>query len=279
MPYILNAVNKPVHVVLGSPEMLAATVYLTEVEAKQAQRDNCSHETRLGNRATGRVTCAECGELTDELVLVARGLLGSAAAAIRQKLDAPRTLEGLRQAAMSKAYAPSSVAAPGITREQLTELWREINNSCFDRPDVPPYVRLAEALQLLPQFDGVAPLPFSKGDTDPKGDCDIFAAGINFGDWGNRIEVYGNTGAEANALRDYLLNALAGVAPTWQPMDTAPLDRFVLLRRPDGNNGIGRYDAQPYNQRPRPFWDDHRKFLGAAWMRNNPPTGWMEIPQ
>lgn len=36
MPYILNAVNKPVHVEIGSQEMLAAaTVYLTEAEASK----------------------------------------------------------------------------------------------------------------------------------------------------------------------------------------------------------------------------------------------------
>lgn len=234
MVYILNEVNKPVQVTLGSPEMLAAScVYATEAEAKQAQRENCKCETRIGNRATGRVTCADCGQLTDELVLVPRGLLGSACAAIRMKHDAPRTIEGLRAAAFGKAYAPSSVAATGIDRPQLDRLWREINNSCFDRPDVPPYVRLAEALSLLPQSDGVPPLPFSKGDTDKKGDCDIHAAGINVGDWGNRIEVYGSTGAEANALRDYLLAAISGKNEPDAEAEPIQLEAVGITRQDD----------------------------------------------
>lgn len=278
MPYILNKANKPVQVSLGSPEFFdAATCYQTEAEAKQAQRDNCQHETRLGNRSTGRITCADCGELTDELVLVARGLLGSAAAAIRQKLDAPRTLEGLRQAAKGEAVASGAVAAQGISREQLAGLWREINNTCFDDPETPPYVRLAEALSLLPQCSGTPPLPFDEGEVDPKGDG--FAAGIDVGEWFNRIEAYGHTAAEAKALRDYLLSCIAGTASTWLPMETAPKDRAVVLRRADGNTGTGFYDDQRFNRKPRPYWKDDRKYLGVDWMRKNEPTGWMEIPR
>ncbi|HDS1721773.1 hypothetical protein NPS53_09690 [Pseudomonas putida] len=68
MPYILNAVNKPVPVALGSPEMLvAANVYLTEAEAKHAQREACPHQTMLGNSSTGKVCCADCG-LSQELI-------------------------------------------------------------------------------------------------------------------------------------------------------------------------------------------------------------------
>lgn len=68
MPYTLNSANKPVPVAVGSPEMMAAAnVYMTEEEAKHAQRAACPHNTMLGNSSTGRVFCADCG-LSEELV-------------------------------------------------------------------------------------------------------------------------------------------------------------------------------------------------------------------
>lgn len=64
MPFILNQVNKPVFVGLGSKEMLSAeNCYMTEEEAKAAQREKCKHETLLGHSGTGRVFCADCGKL------------------------------------------------------------------------------------------------------------------------------------------------------------------------------------------------------------------------
>ena len=63
MPWILNEVNKPVFVQLGSLATLAAdNCYVTECEAKAAQRRNCEHETVLGNRSTGHTFCADCGK-------------------------------------------------------------------------------------------------------------------------------------------------------------------------------------------------------------------------
>lgn len=63
MVWILNVVNKPIEVRLGSPAMNAATnVYMSEDEAKAAQRQLCQHETLLGHSGTGRVFCADCGK-------------------------------------------------------------------------------------------------------------------------------------------------------------------------------------------------------------------------
>lgn len=62
----------------------------------------------------------------------------------------------------------------------------------------------------------VVPTEFSKGDTDPRGDCGMFVAGINHNpsssprdQWGHRIEVYGDTPEHAEELRDRVLRALA----------------------------------------------------------------------
>lgn len=63
MPWILNKVNKPVKVALGSDEMNAARdVYISEQDAKAAQREFCKHETLIGIRSTGYVACADCGQ-------------------------------------------------------------------------------------------------------------------------------------------------------------------------------------------------------------------------
>ena len=61
MPWILNDVNNPVFVRLGSQEMMSAkNCYMTEAEARAAQVELCKHETKIGNRSTGRVQCADC---------------------------------------------------------------------------------------------------------------------------------------------------------------------------------------------------------------------------
>lgn len=63
MPWILNDVNKPVFVGLGSAKMMAAKeCYFTEDEAKAAQVESCKHETKLGHSGTGRVFCADCSK-------------------------------------------------------------------------------------------------------------------------------------------------------------------------------------------------------------------------
>lgn len=63
MPWILNSVNKPVFVGLGSTKMMdAKECYLTEGEAKAAQVQACKHETVLGNSKTGRTFCADCSK-------------------------------------------------------------------------------------------------------------------------------------------------------------------------------------------------------------------------
>lgn len=61
MPWILNHANNPVFVGLGSQEMMAAkNCYQSEGEARAAQVESCKHETKIGNRSTGRIQCADC---------------------------------------------------------------------------------------------------------------------------------------------------------------------------------------------------------------------------
>ena len=64
----------------------------------------------------------------------------------------------------------------------------------------------------------------------------------------------------------------------WQPMETAPQDRRILLKRPRNGVGFGRYDAQPYNKNPKPYWADERRHLGVRDCQEDSPTGWMLPP-
>lgn len=58
-------------------------------------------------------------------------------------------------------------------------------------------------------------MEFTKGDTNPAGDCGKFAAGISIladgqykKPWYNRIECYGDTAAHAEELRDQVIGSL-----------------------------------------------------------------------
>lgn len=63
MVWVINSVPKVVQVGLGSAEMLAAkNVYLTSEEAYEALQKICPHETKLGDRSSGRVFCADCSK-------------------------------------------------------------------------------------------------------------------------------------------------------------------------------------------------------------------------
>lgn len=68
MPWILNEVNRPVFVGLGSPAMMAArNCYVTEDEAKHAQRQACLHDVWIGHSSTGYEQCADCGRTAEDI--------------------------------------------------------------------------------------------------------------------------------------------------------------------------------------------------------------------
>ena len=76
----------------------------------------------------------------------------------------------------------------------------------------------------------------------------------------------------------------------WQPMNEAPKDRRILLRydRPFLENitvVIGQYNYDKGIMKPKPYWsNDLMRCKGCVVLdikkaRNNPPIGWMEIPE
>lgn len=71
-------------------------------------------------------------------------------------------------------------------------------------------------------------------------------------------------------------------AQQWQPMNTAPVDRRIMLKRPRPwgmDVGIGRYEAQPHHKTPRPYWGDDRRHISVVNNRESEPVGWREIPR
>lgn len=66
----------------------------------------------------------------------------------------------------------------------------------------------------------------------------------------------------------------------WRPISTAPKDgSYVLLYGPARGTtpSVGRFTADEYAKRPRPFWS-RVGLWGVTWDRLNPPTHWMPLP-
>lgn len=68
----------------------------------------------------------------------------------------------------------------------------------------------------------------------------------------------------------------------WQPIETAPKDRDVLLWFPamcsTPKASVGNWDDDRYAKKPRPFWTcECEGWAGKNLLRANPPTHWCEI--
>jgi len=69
----------------------------------------------------------------------------------------------------------------------------------------------------------------------------------------------------------------------WQPIETAPKDRVVLLYRPTAFAwalvATGMWCAQETHKRPRPYWKLW-PIAGNQWdARAWEPTHWMPLPE
>lgn len=65
----------------------------------------------------------------------------------------------------------------------------------------------------------------------------------------------------------------------WQPIDTAPKDPDVLLFCPLAGIVRGRWSAERYATRPRPYWThDRERLFGTRYVRRDQPTHWMPLP-
>jgi len=65
----------------------------------------------------------------------------------------------------------------------------------------------------------------------------------------------------------------------WQPIETAPLDKSVLLLMSGGARTVGQWQLQSSHKKARPYWETERGWLfGKAWDRDHQPTHWMPLP-
>lgn len=69
----------------------------------------------------------------------------------------------------------------------------------------------------------------------------------------------------------------------WQPIETAPRDKRILLYRPTAPEWwmvmVGKYDSDEDAKPPRPYWEADRWTIAKASQRKNAPTHWMTLPE
>lgn len=69
----------------------------------------------------------------------------------------------------------------------------------------------------------------------------------------------------------------------WQPIETAPKDKMILLYRPTafdwGKVAPGKWDAQKNHAKPKPFWAIWLRIGGTHESRHWEPTHWMPLPE
>ena len=65
----------------------------------------------------------------------------------------------------------------------------------------------------------------------------------------------------------------------WQPIETAPKDRLILLWRCGGFD-VGVWDSDARADVPQGYWRSFlQDFWGGRWMRQNPLTHWAKLPE
>lgn len=76
----------------------------------------------------------------------------------------------------------------------------------------------------------------------------------------------------------------ARLLPSWKHMNTAPVDRrILLLHHAHGGTqrvDVGRYNDQRHHVSPKPFWQYEGLSTGRVnYCRLFPPIGWTDLPQ
>lgn len=68
----------------------------------------------------------------------------------------------------------------------------------------------------------------------------------------------------------------------WQPIETAPKDKMMLLYRPTAHEWgmvtLGKWEEDKYAKKPNPFWAMWHKIGGITEARAWKPTHWMQLP-
>ena len=82
----------------------------------------------------------------------------------------------------------------------------------------------------------------------------------------------------ADAVRGRARELLAAAdAAAWQPIETAPQDKKILILRA-GRVSIGWFNDERYNRNPSPYWSGYDSTHNVRWARETPPTHWQPLP-
>ena len=71
----------------------------------------------------------------------------------------------------------------------------------------------------------------------------------------------------------------------WQPIETAPKDRRIMLALPKQKYGekrvvFGIWNQDEYARKPRPYFSyDQSVSMGMVWTRDTQPIAWQEVPE
>jgi hypothetical protein len=86
-------------------------------------------------------------------------------------------------------------------------------------------------------------------------------------------------GFSPGVAREVYVSMLAVAPSGWQPIETAPKDRDVLLYCKARGAVRGRWEDCYFARNPRPYWTNDREALfGVTGTRNDQPTHWMPLP-
>lgn len=70
-----------------------------------------------------------------------------------------------------------------------------------------------------------------------------------------------------------------GAVTGWQPIETAPKDRCILLWNSRLGAIRGDWRTDKYSKKPRPYWShDLERVFGVLHARAHQPTHWMPLP-
>ena len=65
----------------------------------------------------------------------------------------------------------------------------------------------------------------------------------------------------------------------WEPIESAPKDREILLAIPGFGPIRGRWNDCRFARNPKPYWTNDREgWFGKTSTRRRQPTHWMELP-
>ena len=111
-----------------------------------------------------------------------------------------------QQAITTKKPKPATLVPTKLNAREISAMTVKCTfcNDTKQEPGIPGPCVWCEQVGATPVAVGYQ---LAKGFTDPVGDCEKFEAGITVNAWLQRIVVYGDSPADAEALRDHIMSS------------------------------------------------------------------------